>query len=251
MSDARIHPAARSFGRAAREYERGRPDYPAAAVDWIAVELGFRPGRTVLDLAAGTGKLTRALVATGVRVVAVEPSAEMRAVLQTSLPQVEALDGTAESIPLADESVDAIAVAQAFHWFRFPDAVRELGRVLRPGGGLAVIWNMRDESDPLQRWIGEELEPLRAGAPQRDESDPLTVLPASGLFGPVEHQSFDHRQELDEDAFVERFTSVSFVAALPPRGRREFETKLRKRVADEPRPIVLPYATEVFVARKL
>src|SRR5438105_7464268 len=134
VSDERVHPDARSFGSAADKYERGRPDYPLAAVEWLAAELGLGAGRTVLDLAAGTGKLTRQLLPTGSRVIAVEPSAEMRAVLEASLLEVEALDGTAESIPLPDGSVDAITVAQAFHWFKLPDALEEMRRVLRPAG---------------------------------------------------------------------------------------------------------------------
>ena len=99
-------------------YERARPEYPAEAVDWIAAKLDLRPGRTVLDLGAGTGKLTRALIPTGARVIAVEPGDAMRAELERAVPSALALRGSAEAIPLGDNTVDAITVGQAFHWFR-------------------------------------------------------------------------------------------------------------------------------------
>src|SRR5690606_25154234 len=137
MADERIpDAAAEGFGRGAEAYESARPSYPPDAVGEIATVCDVGPGRRVLDLAAGTGKLTRLLVPTGAEVVAVEPVAEMRAVLSAVLPGVEALDGTAEAIPLPDASVDAVTVAQAFHWFDPPVALAEIARVLRPGGTL-------------------------------------------------------------------------------------------------------------------
>lgn len=127
--------AAVGFARAGADYERGRPGYPTAAVDRLAVELRLGPGRVAVDLAAGTGKLTRALVRTGAELVAVEPVAGMRRKLTASLPSVRALEGTAEAIPLTEGSVDAVLVGQAFHWFDTPVAAREIHRVLRPGAG--------------------------------------------------------------------------------------------------------------------
>ena len=136
---AEIHPAAAAgFGRSAEAYERGRPGYPDAAVDRLVAAL---PGRRVVDLAAGTGKLTRALVARGCDVVAVEPVAEMRALIA---PPARAVEGVAEATGLPDASADAVTVAQAFHWFDGPRALAEIHRVLRPGGVLALIWNRRD-----------------------------------------------------------------------------------------------------------
>jgi len=119
-------------------YERARPEYPQDAVDWIAQELGLHAGRTVLDVGAGTGKLTRALVETGARVIAVEPGEAMLGQLRHAVPRAEALLGAAENIPLADDSVDALTVGQAFHWFRHDEALPELHRVLRTGGGIAL-----------------------------------------------------------------------------------------------------------------
>src|SRR5690349_6622753 len=151
-----IHPAAAGgFATAADAYERGRPGYPEEAIAWMAERLDLREGRNLLDLAAGTGKLTRTLVPFGAHVVAVEPIDEMREQLFRALPDVDAFDGTAESIPLPDGSVDAVTCGQAFHWFRAEQALKEIHRVLRPAGGLALVWNVRDLSDPLQARVNE------------------------------------------------------------------------------------------------
>src|SRR5687767_436287 len=134
-----IHATAQSgFDADAARYARGRPDYPAEVTDWLRDSVGLEPGRTVVDLGAGTGKFTRRLLATGARVIAVEPVAGMRAKLSTDLPEVEVVEGSATSIPLADSSVDAIVCAQAFHWFATPEALAEMHRVLTPGGILGL-----------------------------------------------------------------------------------------------------------------
>lgn len=238
---------ARSFDRAADEYERGRPSYPAEAVAWLVDVFALGPGRSVLDLAAGTGKLTRLLVPSGARVVAVEPLDEMRAYVERVAPGARALPGSAEVIPLGDETVDAVTVAQAFHWFDVDRALREIHRVLRPGGGVAVLWNTREESE-LERRITALIGEHSAEAPRRDEVDPARVLPRSGLFGEVEHRRFRHVQELDDDAFVARFTSISYVAAAPSDERERLVAQLRELVADRPRPLTIPYVADVFVA---
>ncbi|MDP8910640.1 MAG: methyltransferase domain-containing protein [Actinomycetota bacterium] len=242
---------ARAFEAAVGAYERGRPGYPADALAWLTAELGLRAGRTVVDLGAGTGKLTRLLVSTAASVLAVEPGDAMRAQLVASVPGATALNGSAEAIPLPAESVDAITVAQAFHWFRPGPAIAEMHRVLRPGGGVAILWNTRDDRDPLQRQVEMLLASLRAKIPARDEHDPRDLLPASGLFSDVRHERFEHVQELDEDTFVERFTSVSFVSAALPAERDRIEAELRELVRDVARPIVIPYGTDVFVSRRL
>ncbi len=233
-----LHPATRGFERAADAYERGRPDYPAAAVDFLVERLDLRPGRGVLDLAAGTGKLTRLLVPTGAKVIAVEPIPEMRAKIENA----RVLAGTAEAIPLADASVDAVTVAQAFHWFRAEEALREIRRVLRPGGGLALVWNVRDESEPIHAAASEIMRPLeedvrRGGA-----------LSWRDVIGATETATFEHEQLVDEDAFVERFMSVSFVAAAPPEARADVERQLRALARSAGAPIRLPYVTEVYLA---
>jgi ubiquinone/menaquinone biosynthesis C-methylase UbiE len=148
-SGVELNPATQAFARVADVYERARPSYPAEAVAWIVERAGLGPGAVVCDVAAGTGKLTRLLLPSGARVIAVEPVPEMREQLEAAVAGVEVLDGTAESLPLDDTSVDCITVAQAFHWFDYGRALPELERVIRPGGRLAVIWNVRDDDD---RW---------------------------------------------------------------------------------------------------
>jgi SAM-dependent methyltransferase len=236
-----LHPATRGFGLAAEAYERGRPDYPAAAIEWLVERLGIGPRRTVLDLAAGTGKLTRMLVPTGADVIAVEPIAAMRA----KIAGARVLEGTAEAIPLADASVDAVTVAQAFHWFRAEEALREIHRVLRPGGGLGLIWNVRDESHPLNASASAIIAPLEAGVPRGRKLDWAEVI------GATETADFTHEQLLDEDGFVQRFTSVSFVASAPDEVRADVAEQLRALARNAGTPIRLPYVTQVYVAPKV
>ena len=233
-----LHPATRGFGLAADAYERGRPDYPAAAIEWLVDRLDLRPGRTVVDLAAGTGKLTRLLVPSGADVITIEPIAEMRAKIENA----RVLAGTAEAIPLEDASVDAVTVAQAFHWFRADEALREIHRVLRPGGGLALVYNVRDERDPVQAAASAIMQPLEENVPRRGKRNWSEVIDAS------ETATFDHAQLVDEDAFVERFTSVSFIAAASSEERAAIEEQLRALARDVGTPIRLPYVTEIYLA---
>jgi SAM-dependent methyltransferase len=240
-----LHPATRGFGLAAEMYERGRPDYPPAAVETIVERLGVAPGRIVVDLAAGTGKLTRLLVPTGAEVVAVEPIDEMRA----QITGVRALAGTAEALPFPDGSVDALTVAQAFHWFRADEALAEIRRVLRPGGGLALIWNTRDERDHVQAAISDILEPLGRDTPRwKHKGDWGRVVDSSGLFTPCERITFDHAQTLDEKGLVDRFCSISFVAAAPPEIYTDVETRVRAIARETGGAVRLPYVTELYLA---
>lgn len=234
-----LHPATRGFADSER-YERGRPGYPQTAVDAIVRELGLRPGRTVLDLAAGTGKLTRLLVPSGANVIAVEPMRQMR----ERLTGIVALAGTAERIPLADRFVDAVTVAQAFHWFDADRALREIHRVLRPGGGLALIWNARDERQPLQASLSAILDRYEGDTPRRNQRDWKSLLAASGLFERTERRLFEHVQAVDEDAVVDRVLSVSFMASLPPDELAAVESEVRglARGASE-----LSYMTELYL----
>jgi SAM-dependent methyltransferase len=199
----------------------------------------------VLDLAAGTGKLTRQLPETGAEVVAVEPVDEMRALLEAAVPSALALRGTAEAIPLADGSVDAVTVAQAFHWFDRGAALAEIHRVLRPGGGLALVWNTRDLDDPLTAATEELLEPLRRAA---EAGRPWDWPPQSRLFSSFEERRFRHEQRVDRAGVLNRVASMSFVAALPDEERHALLERVRELAADRPEPIVIPYETEVYVA---
>jgi SAM-dependent methyltransferase len=241
-----LHPATRGFS-AAERYERGRPDYPEAAVAAIVERLDLRPGRTVLDLAAGTGKLTRLLVPSGANVLAVEPIPQMRAELEQRVRGIAVLAGTAERIPLTDAYVDAVTVAQAFHWFDADAALREIRRVLVPGGGLALVWNARDERDPLQAALSEIIDPLEGGTPRRQGRNWKTLLAESALFERAERLLFEHVQGTDEQGVVDRVTSISFIASAPAGVRADVERRVRALVAGAAPPIRLPYMTELYL----
>jgi SAM-dependent methyltransferase len=242
------HPQSRSFELVADLYERARPEYPPEAVAWVASKLGLDSGSTIVDLGAGTGKLTRALLGTGGYVIAVEPGDAMRAELQRALPDVEALRGAAESIPLADGSVDCVTVGQAFHWFRHDEALPELHRVLRPGGGLALLWNSRDHDKPVQQEISDLISPFvppdRPG-PERW----ATTLEQSALFTRTEEAHFPWTQELDADGLAARIGSVSFVAAASAEARAELDARLRTVAARLGGLVDFPYVTDVYVSR--
>jgi ubiquinone/menaquinone biosynthesis C-methylase UbiE len=241
-----LHPATRGF-EAADRYERGRPDYPAAAVATIVELLDLRPGRTVLDLAAGTGKLTRLLVPSGANVIALEPMHEMRAELERQVRGVATLGGTAEQIPLTDDYVDGVTVGQAFHWFDEDRALREIHRVLRPGGGVVLIWNVRDERNELQRALSRIIDPLEGSTPRRRQRDWKTLLAESGLFERTARKLFEHVQETDEQGVVDRVTSISFISAAEPSVRDDVGMRVRALVHEMETPIRLPYMTEVYV----
>jgi SAM-dependent methyltransferase len=234
--------AATGFARAADAYERGRPDYPPAAVAWLAQRVGLRAGATVVDLAAGTGKLTRALLTTGADVVAVEPVAAMRAALPAAAP---ALDGTAEAMPLPAGSADAVTVAQAFHWFDGDRALDEIHRVLRAGGGLGLVWNRRDLDHPVQAGLHELMAPFRRSTPAHAAGVWREIFGRTTLFGPLEERTFAHVQRLDGQGLADRVGSVSFVAALPAAERAPVLDRARALAGGGE--VELPYACEVSV----
>jgi len=243
--------AARGFARAPDEYERGRPPYTEEAIACLAEALILGPGRRVLDLAAGTGKLTRALASTGSELVAVEPVDEMRAKISQTLPGAEVLAGTAEAIPLPEAAVDAVTVGQAFHWFRGDDALAEIHRVLRPGGRLGLIWNGRDDSSPWVAALTELMEPYRGDAPAFRSDAWREAFERTSLFTPLERRRFRLEHELDPDGVVARVTSVSFIAALPDEEKRAVAGRVRELAAERQATsgrerIVLPYRTDVY-----
>lgn len=204
---------AASFDDVADAYERARPGYPDDAVRWL---VGDAP-RDVLDLGAGTGKLTRALVALGHRVTAVEPLEGMREQLVRAVPGAVALEGSAERIPVADASVDVVTVAQAFHWFDHELALPEIARVLRPGGALALVWNMRDASVP---WVAE-LGVLMGAETYSGMRLAEATIGASDQYGAVEEASFSHEQRLDEATLCDLVLSRSYCAVRPDDERGE------------------------------
>jgi len=245
-SEMSVHAAARrGFERQADAYERGRPSYPPQATAWLIEELRLGPGRTVVDVGAGTGKLTRVLVPSGAEVIAVEPVAAMRAVLERELPRVRALDGVAESLPVEGGVVDAVVVGQAFHWFDAPAALSEFRRVLRPGGRLGLIWNLRDRRQPLQRAIDEITEPLRGDTPSQAAGDWRTALERTALVKPVGRLRVPFALDLDPETFIDRVGSISFIAALDDRRREQVLDRVRALASEHPEPWA--YVTEVYV----
>ena len=189
-----------SFGAAADVYERSRPGYPEAALDWLLPE----DAKVVLDLGAGTGKLTRQLAARGLEVIAVEPSDGMRAQLQAVLPDVRALAGAAEQIPLPDASVDAVLAAQAWHWVDVKRAVPEVARILRPRGRLGLVWNTRDERVD---WIAQLGALLAGGVTHMDTANPVVGRP----FGPIERHDIEWSNPLTPAGIVDLAASRSYV----------------------------------------
>jgi SAM-dependent methyltransferase len=230
-----IHPAAADgFASNAEDYERTRPGYPPAAVAHLAAVLGLGPGATVVDVAAGTGKLTRLLLGTGAAVIAVEPVAEMRAVLPRTSPGADVRDGTAEHLPLDDASVDAITVAQAFHWFDGPAALREFARVLGPGGGLAVVYNHRDRAVPWLAAVNRLVEVHRLGTPQQWDGRWREAFTPDGPFTAPEDAALDNPQVLNPDELVGRIRSMSYVGALPAPQQTQLLDDVAHLVATHP-----------------
>ncbi|GID27970.1 class I SAM-dependent methyltransferase [Paractinoplanes brasiliensis] len=233
MSDRAAH--ASSFGPAAEIYERGRPSYPAAALDWLL------PAGTprVVDLGAGTGKLTRQIRDRGLSVTAVEPSEGMIAQLKRSVPDVAALLGSAESIPLPDGSADAVLVAQAWHWMDPERAAPEIGRVLTPGGRLGLLWNLRDERSNWVRRLGEIIG--------SQESDRETAVGAP--FGPLEITHFEWTETIGPERLIDMVASRSHVILLDPGDRAALLSEVRRLMATHPDLVgrtefELPYITE-------
>ena len=225
-----------SFGRAVDAYERARPQYAEAAVAYLASRL---PMRRVLDLGAGTGKLTRQLVPVAESVLAVEPDDDMRAMLERVLPDVESLRGSAEAIPLPDGSVDTVAAAQAFHWFEPDLALGEVHRVLVPGGGFAVLWNEYDWPE-----LNAIVDRLRAAPVPGDDSD--APLLATNLFSRFEKRTFAHSDRVDGAVVVERISSISSVIAAPAEDRGRALEDIRRLVGDAI--VGFPMITHVLAA---
>jgi SAM-dependent methyltransferase len=236
-----VHPLAARFVEVAGPYERGRPEYTPAVTGAIATELSIPPGARVLDLAAGTGKLTRALLDMGLDVIAVEPQAELREVLAESVGKERVHDGLAEAIPLADGSVVAVTVAEGFHWFDQVLALSELRRVLRPRGGLAVLSTAPDWG--AASWaheVGTLLAELRPRHPQFD--GPRwhdAVLQAGGWTGPRELR-LTTLQPASPERILDYLASISWIAALAEDQRAETLAKIGAILSAGETPAELP-----------
>ncbi len=242
-----MHAGAAGFAKVASEYERGRPDYPEAAVDWIAEQAGLGPGTVVVDLAAGTGKLTRQLVRTGAGVVAVEPLPEMLSELISVLPQVQVVIGSAEATGLPSASATAVTVGQAFHWFSTPEALGEIHRILEPGGHLALAWNRRDLTQELQTALTRVMARYRHESPSYESSAWVEVMDGSPLFEQVDECRFSFTHVLDAEGLTARVASTSFIANLPPSEHAEALEGVRELVPGEI--VELAYDCTVYLFR--
>lgn len=244
------HIAAQGFAAAADTYERGRPDYPRQAIELLVDALRLDRDATVLDLGAGTGKLTRALAPTGARLLALEPVAEMRQQLQLAVPSATIVDGVAEAIPLPDGSVDAAVAGQSFHWFHGDLALPEIHRVLRPRGRLGLLWNARDLRVDWVARISAILDAHGREAPHYLTGAWRRAFQESRLFSPLEEREIDHSQELDMDGLLERAASISYIAALPRDARYAVLNEVRDVARSHPalagrRVFSFPYRTLV------
>ena len=236
---------ARSFESVAAEYERHRPEYPEEALRWAAEQLGLAPGARVLDVGAGTGKLTRGLVALGFELVAVEPGAPMLAQLRVAVPEAEALEGPAEAIPLPDASVQAAFAGQAFHWFDRPRALPELHRVIKPSGGLVLLWNWWNERDPLQRELGE-LIGYAGHEPYQDEE-----LPGEPWFREVGRTVVETLEESSPEALVGYLSTASAFLTAEPEEREESLRAVHELASRYGERFPLPRLTYLFAFSRL
>jgi SAM-dependent methyltransferase len=252
-----IHPvAAEGFRAGAAAYVAGRPDYPPEIEAWLTQDLGLSSGKTALDLAAGTGKFSPRLLATGAAVIAVEPVGAMLNELILQYPGIDARSGSAEHIPLHDASVDAVVCAQSFHWFATLEALKEIHRVLKPGGALGLVWNVRDDSVPWVAAISRIMQPYEGDAPRFHSQKWRSVFPAAG-FGPLREKRFRNAHTgPPEKVIIDRVLSVSFMAALPPGEQEHVASQLREIIAATPElarkaQVIFPYETLACSAEML
>ncbi len=249
--------AQRGFDREATTYERTRPSYPPDAVAWLTEHLGLGPGVRAVDLAAGTGKLTRLLEPTGAELFAVEPVEGMRSILRASLPEVPVAAATAEQLPFASGSLDAVTVAQAFHWFDAETALPELRRALRPGGRLGLIWNARDRGVDWVDRIWAVMDRVEKRAPWREhEQWSENDLPLDRWFGPVHRATFVHEQPLSPEGVAGRFKGVSHVAVLPADEQARVLDEVRGILASHPDTagrdeLHIPYRVDAYWCERL
>jgi SAM-dependent methyltransferase len=247
--------AAQGYDEGGGDYERSRPGYPEPAVKLVVAELGLDHHSRVLELAAGTGKLTRLLWARFAQLIAVEPVPEMRRRLSTAVPSVPVVAAVAEAVPLSDRSVDGVVVATAFHWFRGEQAVSEIARVLRPRRGLALLWNNPDRSTSWVADVWSVVDEHRGTTPGNLDQSWRAAFTDEGPFEPLQERTFVHQVEMTVDDLVARVSSISFIAALPPPVRTSVQERVRTLAAEHPQLVgrprfSLPYRTSAFWCRR-
>jgi SAM-dependent methyltransferase len=247
-----VHEVAAAGFSDSADYEAARPSYPPDAVAWFIEHLRIAPGARVVDLAAGTGKLTRLLAPAGADLIAAEPVAGMRESFRVAVPGVPVLATTAEQLAFRDASLDAVTVAQAFHWFDHDRAIAELARALRPGGRVGLVWNSRDRSVDWVDGVWSIIDRVEKRAPWRDHDhfrdSAYREMPG---FGELHSAQFHHTQTVTPEAMVQRVASVSHVAVLPDAERTAVLDEVRALLATHPeaagRPqLAVPYRVDAF-----
>jgi SAM-dependent methyltransferase len=243
--------AAKGYQSAADKYQRGRPDYAPQVFTWLRDKLGAEPNSIVVDLGAGTGKFTKRICDISEHVIAVDPVDAMREKLAADLPQVEVIKGTADKMPLDDDSVDILVCSQSFHWFASSAAVAEIHRILKPGGRFGLVWNVRDERTDWVAELTKIITPYEGDAPRYYKGDWREPFPAPG-FGLLEETRFVNAHiGTPEDVIFNRFMSVSFIAAQDETTRADIEGQIRNLITTHPAlmgksEVVFPYVTECF-----
>jgi SAM-dependent methyltransferase len=253
MSD--VNATARvGFSAGAEVYVAGRPDYPPEIAAWLTGAMALGPDRTAVDLGAGTGKFTPLLLATGAHVIAVEPVPAMRARLAEIAAAVEIRDGVAEALPLPDASADVIVCAQAFHWFATHAALAEMRRVLKIGGRLGLIWNVRDETAPWVAALAALIAPYEGDTPRYSSERWRDVFPAPG-FSPLVEATFPHvHVGPPERVVVDRLLSTSFVAALDAATRADIASAARRVLSEHGvggAQVGFPYQTRTYACIRI
>jgi len=250
------HAAADGYAASADLYMRGRPEYPEEIVAWLRDSLGLQGGRVAIDLGAGSGKFTGYLSRTGASVIAVEPVPEMLERLVRKWPGVTSHQGTAEAIPVPDGAIDAVVCAQSFHWFANAGALTEIHRVLKPGGRLGLIWNIRDASVEWVKQLDAIVARYEGNVPRYINGDWTRAFPFSG-FAPLQsvHLRLGHSGAA-EDVIVNRVRSTSFIAALPADEEARVVAEVRSLIAATPElcgrdTVTVPYVTYAYSTAKV
>jgi SAM-dependent methyltransferase len=243
--------AHKGFGSSAQTYARGRPEYPSELLTWLRQDLKLAPNRTAIDLGAGTGKFTKLLVQTGANIIAIEPVDAMRTELAACVPGARTLAGSARAMNLQDGAADAVLCAQAFHWFANELAVVEIHRVLKPGGLLGLVWNVRDESVDWVAAITDIIAPFQGDTPRYNKGDWRRAF-TGDRFSALRETCVQYMHTgSPEKVIVDRFLSVSFIAALPADEKSKVTEKLRNLIAHHPKirgceTISVPYQTHAY-----